>query len=413
MIKLDYKDSRSLHEQIEDGIKTLIINKVLAENEQLPSVRELSLNLTVNPNTVQKAYKQLETDGFIYSVKGKGNFVAPVSHTKDEKKIAELYETFETAVKALLYLGENEENINSVINKIKEVTKHFDSFKALDSLTLHVRKGTIYGLIGPNGAGKTTVINHINGCLKPESGVITVDNYEVYENEEIKKRILNISDEWFYYATYTVKQMARFYKDIYPAFSSERYEKLKEVFKLNEKKQIRKMSKGQKKQVAFWLSLSAMPDVLILDEPLDGLDPVMRKQVLNLVIADVADREMTVLVSSHNLRELEDICDWVGIIHQGKIIAEKPLDDLKGGVCKFQLSFKEDVGEFLNSLPGIMHISKTGAVYNIIAKGDSEEIQKALMLKEPILIERVSLTLEEVFIYELEGLGYDFKNIIF
>ena len=297
--------------------------------------------------------------------------------------------------------------------KVTKVTKHFDSFKALDSLTLHVRKGTIYGLIGPNGAGKTTVINHINGCLKPESGVITVDNYEVYENEEIKKRILNISDEWFYYATYTVKQMARFYKDIYPAFSSERYEKLKEVFKLNEKKQIRKMSKGQKKQVAFWLSLSAMPDVLILDEPLDGLDPVMRKQVLNLVIADVADREMTVLVSSHNLRELEDICDWVGIIHQGKIIAEKPLDDLKGGVCKFQLSFKEDVGEFLNSLPGIMHISKPGAVYNIIAKGDSEEIQKALMLKEPILIERVSLTLEEVFIYELGGLGYDFKNIIF
>ena len=123
------------------------------------------------------------------------------------------------------------------------------------------------------------------------------------------------------------------------------------------------MSKGQKKQVAFWLSLSAMPDVLILDEPLDGLDPVMRKQVLSLVIADVADREMTVLVSSHNLRELEDICDWVGIIHEGKLIAEKPLDDLKGGVCKFQLSFKEDREEFLNSLPGIMHISKTAFLH--------------------------------------------------
>ena len=207
--------------------------------------------------------------------------------------------------------------------------------------------------------------------------------------------------------------MAKFYKDIYPDFSLERYEKLKEIFKFDEKKQIRKMSKGQKKQVAFWLSLSAMPDVLILDEPLDGLDPVMRKQVLSLVIADVADREMTVLVSSHNLRELEDICDWVGIIHEGKLIAEKPLDDLKGGVCKFQLSFKEDREEFLNSLPGIMHISKTGSVYNIIVKGNPEEIQKTINDEHPILLERVSLTLEEVFIYELGGMGYDFKNIIF
>ena len=297
--------------------------------------------------------------------------------------------------------------------KVTKVTKHFDSFKALDSLTLHVRKGTIYGLIGPNGAGKTTVINHINGCLKPESGIITVDNEEVYENENIKKRILNISDDWFYYSTYSIGQMAKFYKDIYPDFSLERYEKLKEIFKFDEKKQIRKMSKGQKKQVAFWLSLSAMPDVLILDEPLDGLDPVMRKQVLSLVIADVADREMTVLVSSHNLRELEDICDWVGIIHEGKLIVEKPLDDLKGGVCKFQLSFKEDREEFLNSLPGIMHISKTGSVYNIIVKGNPEEIQKTINDEHPILLERVSLTLEEVFIYELGGMGYDFKNIIF
>ena len=297
--------------------------------------------------------------------------------------------------------------------KVTNVSKHFDSFKALDSMTLHVRKGTIYGLIGPNGAGKTTIINHINGCLKPESGIITVDNEEVYENENIKKRILNISDDWFYYSTYSIGQMAKFYKDIYPDFSLERYEKLKEIFKFDEKKQIRKMSKGQKKQVAFWLSLSAMPDVLILDEPLDGLDPVMRKQVLSLVIADVADREMTVLVSSHNLRELEDICDWVGIIHEGKLIAEKPLDDLKGGVCKFQLSFKEDREEFLNSLPGIMHISKTGSVYNIIVKGNPEEIQKTISDEHPILLERVSLTLEEVFIYELGGMGYDFKNIIF
>lgn len=297
--------------------------------------------------------------------------------------------------------------------KLTNVTKSFDGFKALNGFSCHIRKGTIYGLVGPNGAGKTTAINHINGSLKQDSGSVSIVGQEVYENEEIKKEILNISDEWFYFSTYTIKQMAQFYKDIYKSFSTQRYEKLKEVFKLDEKKQIRKLSKGQKKQVAFWLSLSAMPKVLILDEPLDGLDPVMRKQVLNLVIADVADREMTVLVSSHNLRELEDICDWVGIIHQGKIITEKPLDDLKGGVFKLQLSFKENEEDFINSLPGIMHISKIGSVYNIIVKGNAQETQNKIKTKEPILMERISLTLEEVFIYELGGLGYDFKNIIF
>lgn len=297
--------------------------------------------------------------------------------------------------------------------KVSNVSKHYDDFQVLNSINLNVRKGTIYGLVGPNGAGKTTIINHINGVIKPESGTITVNNEPVYENEKIKQHILNISDDWFYFSTYTVKQMANFYKDLYPSFNKERYEKLKEIFKIDEKKQIRKMSKGQIKQVAFWLSLSCMPDVLILDEPLDGLDPVMRKQVLNLVICDVADRELTVLVSSHNLRELEDICDWVGIIHKGEIIIEKPLDDIKGNVCKYQISFSSNMEEELSKIEGLLNISKTGSVYNLIIKGNSEEILSKLKEMSPILLERISLTLEEVFIYELGGLGYDFKNIIF
>ncbi len=297
--------------------------------------------------------------------------------------------------------------------KVTGVTKHYDDFKVLSEASLHIRKGTIYGLIGPNGAGKTTVINHINGAMKPESGSITIGGEEVYENEAVKRKILNISDDWYYFATYTIKQMAGFYRDIYPDFNKERYEKLKEVFKIDEKRQIRKLSKGQKKQVAFWLSLSAMPEVLILDEPLDGLDPVMRKQVLNLVIADVSDRELTVLVSSHNLRELEDICDWVGIIHKGEIIAEKPLDDIKGGVCKYQVAFKDEAPEGFEAMEGILNIAKTGSVYNLIIRGDADEIHERLSKMSPVLLERVSLTLEEVFIYELGGLGYDFKNIIF
>ncbi len=296
--------------------------------------------------------------------------------------------------------------------KVKSVTKYFDDFKVLDDISMHVRKGTIYGLIGPNGAGKTTVINHINGVLTPKSGEIAVNGEPVYENAKIKQTVLNISDDWFYYSTFTIKEMARFYRDMYPSFSNERYKAIKGIFKLDEKRQIRKLSKGMKKQVAFWLSLSAMPDVLILDEPLDGLDPVMRKQVLNLVIADVADREMTVLVSSHNLRELEDICDWVGIIHRGRMILEKPLDDLKGSVHKYQLVIPEESGNSLEKMENVLHVSRTGSVRSVIVRGDAEVCDRQMSTLSPSLCERISLTLEEVFIYELGGLGYDFTNIL-
>ena len=296
--------------------------------------------------------------------------------------------------------------------QVKNVTKYFDDFKVLDDFSLNVKKGTIYGLVGPNGAGKTTIINHINGVLKPDDGEIYIDGEKVYENNRIKESVLSIADDWFYYSTYTIKQMAHFYRDIYPSFNIERYEAIKDIFKIDEKRQIRKLSKGMKKQVAFWLTLSAMPSVLILDEPLDGLDPVMRKQVLNLVIADVTDRDMTVLVSSHNLRELEDICDWVGIIHKGKMIIEKPLDDLKGSVHKYQMVIDESCAKKLEENADVLHISKTGSVYNVIMRGDAEETHRNMKELSPILCERISLTLEEVFIYELGGLGYDFKSII-
>lgn len=296
--------------------------------------------------------------------------------------------------------------------RIKNVTKHFDDFKVLSDISINVPKGAIYGLVGPNGAGKTTIINHINGVLKPDTGEITIDGEEIYENENLKKRVFAISDDWYFYPTFTIGQMASFYKDVYPSFSNERYETLKKMFGFDEKRQIRKLSKGMKKQVAFWLALSAMPDVLILDEPLDGLDPVMRKQVLSLLMADVADRELTVLVSSHNLRELEDICDWVGIIHKGELITEKPLDDLKGSVFKYQLAFPAGAIVEFNDIEDVLHISKIGSVYSVIIKGDDGKITEALQRKAPLLCEKISLTLEEVFIYELGGLGYDFENII-
>ena len=255
--------------------------------------------------------------------------------------------------------------------KVLGVTKYFDDFRALNNLCLNVEKGSIYGLVGPNGAGKTTIINHLTGAYSSDRGKIEIDGEDIFENENLKQKVISIADDWFYFGTYSVLEMKGFYKDIYKNFSEERYQGLKEVFGIDEKRQIRKFSKGMKKQAAFWLALSAMPEVLILDEPLDGLDPVMRKQVLSLIISGVAEREMTVLVSSHNLRELEDICDHVGIIFNGKMVVEKALDDLKGSVKKFQVVLSDDDVVELEKEIKILHKSKLGSVYSLIIRDET------------------------------------------
>lgn len=296
--------------------------------------------------------------------------------------------------------------------KTKGVTKYFGDFCAVDNLDITVEKGSIYGLVGSNGAGKTTLIKHLLGVLREDSGEITIDGQSVWENQELKQDVLCINDDWYFFPSFTIKEMAKFYKSIYRNFNEERYEKLGEVLPIDEKRQIRRLSKGMKKQVAFRLVLSCMPKVLILDEPLDGLDPVMRKQIMNIIISDVAEREMTVLVSSHNLRELEDICDHVGIIHKGKMVIEKPLDDVKGGTQKIQVVFGDGFPEELEEKLEILHKSKTGSVYSLIVRGDGDAVAKVIKEYNPVVFDKVSLTLEEVFIYELGGLDYDLKNII-
>ena len=243
-------------------------------------------------------------------------------------------------------------------------------------------------------------------------GTIEIDGEPVWENEALKKKVLVINDDWFFFGTFTVKEMADFYRSMYKSFNNERYEKLGAIFGIDEKKQIRRLSKGMKKQVAFRMVLSCMPEVLILDEPLDGLDPVMRKQIMNVMISDVAEREMTVVVSSHNLRELEDICDHVGIIHKGKMVIEKALDEIKGNVLKVQVAFSDGFPEALKSELDILHTTSTGSVHTIIVKGTESDITAKIREYSPVVLDTVSLTLEEVFIYELGGLGYDFESIM-
>ena len=295
--------------------------------------------------------------------------------------------------------------------EVKDVIKTFDGFTALKEATLTVPQGSVYGLVGPNGAGKSTIIRHLTGIYRQDAGVVRMDGADVWENAELKSRVAAIPDDWFYFHQATIRDMMRFYRGFYPRFSMERYEKLKEVFTISEKMPIRRMSKGMQKQVAFWLALSAMPDYLILDEPVDGLDPVMRRQVWSLMMGDVAERGTTVLVSSHNLRELEDVCDHVGIMDHGSVLLERSLAALQDNMVKLQVVFKEGAEEVPADLP-VLHASRLGRVHTLIMRMNAEEATQRLNVYDPVLVDAVPLTLEEIFIYELGGADYAVKDIV-
>ena len=295
--------------------------------------------------------------------------------------------------------------------EVKNVVKRFGDFTALDGVDIHVEKGSVYGLVGPNGAGKTTIIKHMAGVYRQDSGEVKIDGVSVYENTDIKKRVAYVSDDLYFFPGYSIKDMAAYYKGIYPSWSDERFKSLEEVFKIDPKRNVRRLSKGMQKQVSFWLGLSANPDVMILDEPVDGLDPVMRKNVWNLILAEVAKREMTVLVSSHNLRELEDVCDHVGIMNQGKVAIEKALDEVKGNIHKVQTAFKNGLPEPLRASLEILKHEKVGSVDMLIIRGGYEEIEDKIHGYSPLILDMVPLTLEEVFIYELGGMGYELEII--
>lgn len=290
----------------------------------------------------------------------------------------------------------------------EKVTKRFDGFKALKNLSLNVPKGSVYGLVGPNGAGKTTFIKVLCGIIRADSGRVTVDGEDVYENINVKRKCAYVSDDLFFYPTYTIKQTAQLYSGIYPNWSWEKYGEMKTFFRTDDRRRCRRMSKGMQKQAAIWLALCARPEVLILDEPVDGLDPVMRKNIWSLIMREVCDRSMTVLVSSHNLRELEDVCDHVGIMHSGELVLEKALDDVKGNIHKLQLAFKGGYPDQLAKRLNVLHRSTFGSVETLIIRGDSEEIREAVSEYSPMVFDILPLTLEEIFIYELGGLGYEF-----
>ena len=290
--------------------------------------------------------------------------------------------------------------------EMNSVTKTFGTFKALDNLTLTVPQGAVYGLVGPNGAGKSTAIRHLTGVYRPDSGTVQVDGQPVYENPAVKSDIGYIHDEIFFFPSATMEDMRRFYKGLYPRFDEDLYRRLYDIFRLPKNGQIRRFSKGMQKQAAFHLALAMRPKVLILDEPVDGLDPVMRRQVMSLILSDVAEYGTTVLISSHNLRELEDVCDHVGIMDHGKMLLEKSLADMQGTTHKLQI-----VGGVPEGLE-VLHESSSGRLKTLICRGQAWEISTKAAAAKPAYFDVLPLSLEEIFIYELGGADYAVKDIL-
>ena len=292
--------------------------------------------------------------------------------------------------------------------EVKNLTKTFDGFTALDDLSLTVPKGAVYGLVGPNGAGKSTIIRHIMGVYRPDAGSVTWDSTPIYENTELKNTMVCIPDEIFYETADSIKDLKRLYAATYPNFDEERFARLGEIFQLDIKKPVRRFSKGMQKQAAFWLAISCRPEILVLDEPVDGLDPVMRRQIMSIILEDVAENGTTVLVSSHNLRELEDICDHVGIMHKGKMMLERSLSALQENMVKVQLVTELPLPVELQ----VVHHAQVGRVQTIIARGSGDKVADILSQCHPLLCDILPLSLEEVFIYELGGVDYEVKSVL-
>lgn len=292
------------------------------------------------------------------------------------------------------------------------ITKTFEDYDALHDVSCTIPKGCIYGMVGSNGAGKSTFLRLITGIYKPNQGTVTIDDQPVYENPAIKEKIAFVPDELYFLPGANMLRMAKLYQSIYTNFSMERFHFLTEAFRLNPKKNIHTFSKGMKRQVAIILALSAKPDYLIFDETFDGLDPIMRKLIKGILMEDVAERDATVIITSHSLRELEDTCDQLALLHKGGLVLQNDVDDLKTSQFKIQIAFNYEYDSKLFEGLDIKYFMKSGSVSNLIVKGDHDATIAKLNALNPILLDVLPLSLEEVFMYEMEALGYNFSEAL-
>ena len=296
--------------------------------------------------------------------------------------------------------------------KISNISKSFGDVIAIENLSIEVNSGSIFGLVGSNGSGKSTLLRILSGVYIADKGTVKIDDADITDNEVVKGKCAFISDFPFFSNNATLRESAKLYKEIYPNWSNTKFKELCSMFPIDDKKRVINMSKGMQRQVALILALSTRPKYLFLDEIFDGLDPVVRQLVKKLIISEVAENEMTVIIASHNLRELDDFCDHIGFLHKGGVLLEKDIDDLKLDLHRVQMAFEQPLPEnALNSLD-VVSCKATGKMYTIVVRGDLEKAMAVLNSFNPIYHETLPLTLEEIFISEMEVAGYDIDNIL-
>lgn len=298
--------------------------------------------------------------------------------------------------------------------EVKNLSKSFESIKAIDHINAKIEDGHVFGLIGTNGAGKSTFMRMLSGVLKPEEGEILVDGEPVYDNPAVKEKIFYISDDQYYFRSGTPVDMLKLYQTCYPAFDGAKWKSLMEKFGLDEKRKVNTFSKGMKKQLSVICGICANTKYLLCDETFDGLDPVMRQAVKALFVKEMDERGLTPVIASHNLRELEDICEYVGLLHRGGILLEKDIDDMKLNIHKLQCVIRED--EMLQKIRSgleVVTIDNRGSLYTVTVRGDKEKILEFMEQLNPVFYELLPLSLEEIFISETEVKGYDVKALLF
>lgn len=297
--------------------------------------------------------------------------------------------------------------------KALNLSKSYDNTPVLTGLDLNVKQGSIYGLIGSNGAGKSTLLNILSGVFAPDAGSAKINGEEIFENNRVKSKTAYITDDPFYFNSSTVKEMAEYLNKMYENFSMEKFNQIIDCFPLDMNKKINSFSKGMKRQVSIILAIAQMPDVLLCDESFDGLDPVVRQLVKRLLINEVSQRNMTVIISSHNLREMENLCDTIGVLHDNKIVLERGISDIKDMMHRYQVAFKPMINpDILKPKLDLLSVKARGNILEIVARGSDDQITQILESHSPVLIDKIDLTLEDVFIYEMEVNGYDFSKIL-
>ena len=296
--------------------------------------------------------------------------------------------------------------------EIKNLSKAFEKNFALKKLNFQVGDGSVFALVGSNGSGKSTLLRTISGVYQPTAGDVLIDGKPIFENPQLKDQVYFVADVTFFYKGTTLDNASNLLSKIYSGWSEETYLRLCSIFPIDRRGKLINMSKGMQRQASLILALSAKPKYLLLDEIFDGLDPVIRRLVKQLIINDVSDRGMSVIIASHNMRELEDICDHIAFLHRGNLVVEDDVDEIKTQVHKFHAAFDRDFdqNEIIGGLE-ILNIKRSGNLISFTAKGNKEDIEKIIKAQEPIFMESLPLTLEEIFMCEMEVAGYDIENI--